>query len=185
MNSILNDLEHDHQRFRRYLIWLTDEVDRLSRGEQPDYTLLNMLAEYFSTYPDEIHHKKEDIIYAALAKKPHPAKLTLTNTRDEHETLGIHGKRFAEIVLQIIEGQQLPIDHIVDAAREYSDLLGRHMSSEEDVLFSPARQLFTKTDWDAISTTINRLLAEGTNSEKTNAILELEKSIDEYVQRND
>jgi len=184
METFLEDLESDHRRFRRYLVRLTGEIERLARGERPDYFLLNMLAQYFAAYPDELHHKKEDILYVALADKVRGSGLGLANIYADHESLSVRGKRFAEIVLLIINEQELPIGRIVDEAREYRELLGRHMSGEDQALFSPARRLFNKNDWDEVNDAVSDLFAEDINYEKARAVLELEQSIDEYLGRD-
>jgi len=181
MYNIIDDLEADHRRFQRYLVWLSDEIDSLGEGGDVDYYLLRMLARYFCEYPDELHHKKEDIIYAALAKKLRHARVPLANLHAEHEALSIRAGRFREIVRSIINEQELPRGLVVIEAREYASLLGGHMKSEDISLFAPARKHFSHSDWDTVDDAIADLYAEQIHFDKARSVQELERSIDAYA----
>lgn len=183
MDSIIDDLEEDHRRFRRYLVWLTEEIDALARGERPDYFFLNMLSEYFAHYPDELHHRKEDIVYARLASHPRHRETGLIDLHEEHCMLSERASQFCEQVQLILNDEQLPIARITKYAREYKDLLGRHMMSEDALLFKPARKLFSRSDWENVNDAIGDLYAEEINFDKARKVLDLEASIDAYAKR--
>lgn len=180
MATLITDLEADHARFRRYLAWLNQEIGKLAAGTSPDYLVLNELATYFADYPDELHHKKEDIVYAHLAEKARRRDLALENLQEQHSELSGRAKRFAEIVLLIINNEQLPIAVIVEEASAYRTILTAHMSSEETSLFEPARTLLKKDDWWEIEQAIGDLYADEINFEKARSVLAIEKLLDSY-----
>lgn len=180
MARLITDLEADHARFRRYLVWLNQEIITLAAGRRPDYLLLNELAMYFADYPDELHHKKEDIIYTRLAEKARSKDIVLENLQGQHEDLSVRAKRFAEIVLLIINNQQFPVEEIVREAAEYRDTLTAHMSGEETSLFKPARTLLKKNDWWEIEQAIGDLYADEINFDKARSVLEIETLLDRH-----
>lgn len=180
MTRLVEDLEADHARFRRYLVWFNEEVGKLAAGRRPDYLLLNQLATYFAEYPDELHHKKEDIIYARLAEKARARRVALENLHDQHAELSARANRFAEIVLMIINNEQLPVDDVVKEAAAYRDMLIAHMSGEEATLFKPARALLHENDWWEIEQEIGDLYADEINYEKARSVLAIEQWLDEY-----
>lgn len=178
MFDIISDLEEDHRRFRRYLVWLTDEIEAFGRGNDVDYFFLRMLARYFSEYPDELHHKKEDIIYAALTNKLRYARVPLANLHAEHEALSIRAGRFREIIHDIVNDQELPRARVVIEAREYKAQLGNHMMNEDVALFAPARKHLIASDWDAVNCAIADLYAKKINFDKARSVRELERHIE-------
>lgn len=180
MTTIIDDLEKDHRRFKRYLVWFAEEVAKLPSGETPDYLLLNLLATYFAEFPDELHHKKEDIIYWRLADKARNRRVTLENLQQQHVEISKRANRFAEIVLSIINNEQLPIDSIVEEAAVYRRILSEHMAGEENCLFRPARALLKRDDWIRIDQAIADLYAEEINFEKARSVLAIERALERY-----
>jgi hemerythrin-like domain-containing protein len=180
MATLITDLEADHARFRRYLVWLNQEIGALAAGRRPDYLLLNELAMYFADYPDELHHKKEDIIYAWLAETARSRDIALENLQEQHADLSLRAKRFAEIVLLIINNEQLPIAEIVEEAAAYHAILTAHMSGEETFLFKPARALLKKDDWWEIEQAIGDLYADEINFDKARSVLAIEALLDKH-----
>lgn len=180
MTTLIDDLEADHRRFRRYLVWFHEEVGKLAAGERPDYLLLNQLATYFADYPDELHHKTEDIIYARLADKARNRSVALENLQVQHAELSKRANRFVEIVTMIINNEQLPIADVVKEAASYREILTAHMSGEEETLFKPARALLNENDWWEIEQAIGDLHADEVNFDKARSVLAIERSLDQY-----
>ena len=180
MATLITDLEEDHARFRRYLAWLNQEIATLAAGQRPDYLLLNELATYFADYPDELHHKKEDIIYARLAEKARGKDIVLEKLQEQHVNLSVRAKRFAEIVMLIINNEQLPIAVIVEGAAAYRSILITHMSAAETSLFEPARTLLNNDDWWEIEQAIGDMYADEVNFEKARSVLAIEAMLDKY-----
>jgi hemerythrin-like domain-containing protein len=178
--TIIDDLEKDHARFRKYLIWFHEEVGKLATGETPDYLLLNLLSTYFAEFPDELHHKKEDLVYWRLAEKARTKRVVLINLQDQHEELSKRAHRFADIVMSIINNEQLPIERIVEEAESYRRILSAHMAGEEDALFRPARSLLNKEDWWNIDQAIADLFAADINIQKARSVMALERSLNRY-----
>lgn len=182
MTTIIDDLAREHARFRRYLGWYRDEIGKLSRGRNPDYMLLDMLARYFSVFPDELHHKKEDVIYARLKARASGGKPALPDLHRQHADLSERAKRFAEIVENVLIDQELPIERVVEEAEKYSAALSEHMVAEEESLFKPARTQFSTDDWSRIHEDIGEMYVTGINLEKARQVLALEQELDSYKQ---
>jgi hemerythrin-like domain-containing protein len=180
MTALIENLEADHKRFRRYLVLFSEEVRNLAQSDGPDYVLLNQLATYFAGYPDELHHKEEDIIYARLVAKARNRRVELINLQQQHAELSKRANHFSDIVLMILNNEQLPIEKIIEEAAAYRNILTAHMTGEEEALFRPARSLLNENDWWEIEQAIGDLYAEQVYYEKTRSILAIEKSLDEY-----
>ncbi|MEX0645387.1 MAG: hemerythrin domain-containing protein [Parvularculaceae bacterium] len=183
MTTIIDDLAKDHARFRRYLISFREEIAKLARGEEADFALLQFLATYFSQFPDELHHKKEDIIYARLEARMRPQHDALENLHEQHAEISERAGRFAQMMRAVLGEQAMPIGHIVEEAESYAALLGHHMESEDRSLFEPARRQFSKSDWEIVNDGIADLYAVEINFDKAREVLRLEKLLDNFLQQ--
>ena len=181
MTALIENLEADHKRFRRYLVVFNEEVRNLAQSDGSDYVLLNQIATYFAGYPDELHHKEEDIIYARLATKARSRRVELRNLQQQHVELSHRANHFSDIVSMILNNEQLPIDKVVEESVAYRNILTAHMSGEEETLFRPARSLLNQDDWWDIEQAISDLYAEEINYEKARSVLAIETSLDKYL----
>ncbi len=183
MSAIIDELDKDHVRFRRYLTAFHAEIGKLADGRGPDYGLLENLAAYFSQYPDELHHKKEDIVYARLEENAQSKRRALEDLQAQHEELSHKARHFAEIVKNILSDQKLPVAQIVAAAEDYAAILSAHMQGEEETLFAPARRLFKAQDWSKADEDIADLYAKGVNFEKMRRIRDIEGILDTFLEK--
>ncbi len=184
MKTIIDDLICDHNKFRRFLNWYETEVNKLRSGDRPDYNLLEHLAEYFLLFPDELHHKKEDIIYDFLetkndefSKSAALGNQRLYNLRLEHITISDIAATFKKGVSQALSGQELPRDELVNHASTYIVALRRHINQEEEAFFPRALASLNESDWRKVNLALSDLLSEEVDIYKARYVLELEKSL--------
>ncbi len=182
MSTIIDDLGRDHARFRRYLTAYKEEIKKLADGLNADFGLLERLAKYFSQFPDELHHKKEDIIYTRIEEKTRNKRRALADLHAQHEELSHRARHFANIMKSVLKDQELPVAQIVDAAENYTTILTAHMQNEEETLFDPARRLFNDNDWAYVNEQVSNLYALDINFEKARQVLEIEKLLDQYLE---
>ena len=154
MSAAIEKLKSEHRTFRRFLDFFDQEMKAFEAGRSPRYELLEALLDYFTSFPDEWHHRKEDLIYDALIMRSDLARSALYDLRLEHERLGAGAKKFGEHMSDLRRGSDLPMNVIVDAGKTYSRLLRRHMVKEDDVFFPMAERLLTLQDWRDVEHTI-------------------------------
>ena len=188
MNSVISDLVEDHKRFRFFLTRYERELDALRSGGDPNYSLLNDLAEYFSLFPDELHHKKEDIIYDFLIESederstsPSQGNERLHDLRSDHETISNDAATFRDGVAQVIDGQQLPRDELAHYGSKYVLTLRRHMQHEEESFFPRAIASINEDHWKSIVVRFSDLLGEEVDIAKAREVLALEQALFERL----
>ncbi len=159
MATILESLKAEHVKFRRYLDMFESEVAKYETGESVNYPLVDLLLEYFTTFPDEWHHKKEDHVYDALAAAPRDEARALYDLRAEHERLTDGAKRFAAHIEHLRMGGDLSADVLQSEGRRYTEQLRRHMMREDTELIPLAERRLADEQWRAISTAISEELA--------------------------
>ena len=183
MNAIIEDLVKDHQRFRIFLSRYEREVEALRSGD-PDYAMLGDLAEYFCLFPDELHHRKEDVIYDVIteiederAASPSQGNARLRDLRAAHAQISATAETFREGVEQATAGGQLPREELAHHASTYIMVQRRHMQEEEAAFFPRALSIDDEKIWARIHARIADALAENVNIIKAREILTLEKSL--------
>lgn len=181
MTTIIDDLAKEHARFRRYLVSYREEIGKLARGEDADVRLLELLATYFSRFPDELHHKNEDIVYARLEGKAGARRVFLEDLHEQHWEISGRARRFAEILRAGLNEREASIARIVEEAESYAAILVEHMRREEELLFLPSQALFTESDWEFVNDEIADLYAKQINFDKAREVLVLEELLDNFL----
>ena len=184
MNAIIADLMEDHKRFRFLLTHYDHELGALRAGEDPNYRLLRDLAHYFSLFPDELHHKKEDIIYEFLATRedelaasPSQGNARLHDLRHDHHVISADAATFREGILQVLAGEQLPRDELSLYGSKYILTLRRHMQLEEESFFPRASKSIRDDEWRDLVDRFGDLFAEQIDTRKAREVLDIEKSL--------
>ncbi len=188
MPAIIDELIEDHRRFGKFLGWYQRELEKLRTGGEPDYHLLEQLAEYFSLFPDELHHKKEDIVYDFLIESDDHLSTSasqgnekMRDLRADHEKISDAAETVRTAFAQVVAGEQLPKDELTHQATTYMVMLQRHMSAEEESFFPRALAALDDKDWKKVDKALEKLLSEKTNAERTRQVLNIEERLaDEY-----
>lgn len=127
------------------------EFEKLRTGNDPDYELINLLIDYLKTYPDAVHHRKEDLVYRALKLKSSAGPDDVFDLEAEHEKIDELVKRLSAIVNRIEQDQELPRAAVYRAVREYIDFMRHHMSKEETSFLPLAESYLGPDDWADIA----------------------------------
>lgn len=184
MNAVIDDLIEDHRRFRTFLTQYERELDALRSGGETNYALLNDLAEYFCLFPDELHHRKEDIVYEFLIESrdsrsdsPSQGNIRLYDLKSEHHGISDAAKTFREGISQALAGAQLPRDQLSHYGAEYVIHLRQHMHHEEESFFPRAIASIDAKGWRSINERLGDLLAVDVNIQKAREVLSIEASL--------
>ena len=154
MNIILQSLRTDHHNMARLLVFMRNSVQLVKQADFGEHTehirLLCDCIEYMATYPDEIHHPKEDILFDQLKKRDGATKTTIENLQAEHRLLACKTQELREIAEAIDKEHIVPQHRLAMACFDYIDMQFRHMRYEEDTVFPKIEQKLTLKDWKSI-----------------------------------
>jgi hemerythrin-like domain-containing protein len=154
MASVIQILLEEHRNIRRLLGMLDHQAGLLERDADPDYDLLQGIANYFCSYPDRCHHPKEDAVFRQLQNK-HPAEATrVGDLAREHREAHARVSRFRENIQAIFRDEILPRETVVRAARSFVDAEREHMKMEEEVFFPIAISALDEADWRTIESSL-------------------------------
>jgi len=151
MTHALRILQLEHQNLSRLLDLMDVQIRELGEGQAPDYRLLQIVAEYLSGYPDDVHHPKEDLIFRKLESRDSEAGSKLSRLLDEHREIRELTNNYTEIVGDSNTASDSPPEQIEAAMKKLVALYRHHIEMEETHFFPAAERILTRDDWAEIN----------------------------------
>ena len=118
---------------------------------RPEFPVFNAMIHYIDTFPERLHHPKEDqFLFARLAARAPEARPLIDELRTEH----VEGARLireleaALLAFEVRGRRELPA--FAAAAEAYAQFHWDHMRKEEKQLLPLAERALTAEDWKAI-----------------------------------
>jgi len=135
VSKVLEELRTDHRNLTVLLNTLEREIARLKSMEDPDYELLHDIMTYMTGYPDAVHHKKEDWVYAKMAAIRPAMQRDLTRIEHDHAEISNLGSKLLSDIKAIESGTVMRRFDVVEDARAYLTRQRDHMHWEDEKLF--------------------------------------------------
>ena len=140
----------DHVYFNELLGRLRAELDVFHRGERPDYEGTCEIVTYLREYGDAVHHPREGVAFARLARHCPDMELALARLEQEHRVIAQAGQRLLEQIEAILGGAIVPRGELESALATYLVYYGNHIAKEEEDVLTRAAGFLTAEDWDAV-----------------------------------
>jgi len=162
MKGATEILRTEHEAILKMLdaaIRLSDQIER----RQPVKTeLLHKVIEFFQVFADKCHHgKEEDLLFPFLEKKGMPREGGPIGVMLHEHTLG--RKLIAEMRASAdasAAGDSAAGMRWARAARQYADLLNKHISKENDILFVMAERILTDGEQQEMAAAFDKMETE-------------------------
>ena len=120
--------------------------DRLKALEDPDYDLLRDVMLYMTGYPDVVHHRKEDWVYARMVAVRPAMQRDFTRIERDHAELAKLGTKLLNDIEAIESGTVMRRFDVVEDARNYVNRQRDHMRWEDEKLFPLIESLEAELD---------------------------------------
>jgi hemerythrin-like domain-containing protein len=133
--QVLEELQSDHRNMAVLIDMLDAEADRLKALEDPDYELLRDIMTYMTGYPDVVHHRKEDWVYAQMVVVRPAMQTDLRRIERDHAELAKLGTKLVNDIEAIESGTVMRRFDVVEDARQYVNRQRDHMLWEGEKLF--------------------------------------------------
>jgi hemerythrin-like domain-containing protein len=151
MPALLEILEQEHADMRRLLDLIKTQADT---AEVPDFGLLHEILEYCLAYPDQYHHPKEDLIYAALRQLDPEGAGAVDDIAAEHKELAIATRELATTLKAARLGQERPCRDLRVMLRSFVRRYRDHMRKEDQEFFPYAFWTLSPEDWSNLEAEI-------------------------------
>ena len=140
----------EHVYFNQLLGLLQRQLDLFHREGQLNFELMMDIITYLRDYADRIHHPREDVAFARLAKRCPDLELMLARLGQEHRVIAHAGETLLK-TLQAIRGGAIIAKGEVEAAiATYLVYYGNHIAKEEEDVLARAAKELTGQDWEAV-----------------------------------
>ncbi|MGB5247082.1 MAG: hemerythrin domain-containing protein [Woeseia sp.] len=133
--EIVKELRQDHNNMRLLLDLLEREASTLFEGNEPDYEMLHDILQYMTTYPDAVHHPKEDLLYEEIRRVRPDLSQGFQRISMDHRHLADAGRAVRDKLAAISAGVVIERKNVVSDALRYVHTLRGHMQWEELDLF--------------------------------------------------
>ncbi len=140
----------EHVYFNQLLRLLQKQVDLFHRGEQPNYELMLDIISYLREYSDQVHHPREDVAFARLARRCPDMELVLARLGQEHRVIAHAGEALRGQIQAILGGVVVPRAEVEAAAATYLVYYGNHIAVEEEDVLPRAAKVLAPEDWQAV-----------------------------------
>jgi hemerythrin-like domain-containing protein len=147
MSAVMKSLHEEHRGIARLLRALDYQVRIFDSGEHPDYDVLEGIAEYFTGFPDECHHPKEDLVYRKLRERAPQVAESVSSIESEHEKIAHQAKAFFDAVHSILLEAEISREAVAQVMKDFIANQRHHMQAEEKHFFPLAEKCLTEADW--------------------------------------
>ncbi len=133
--QLLVELREDHHNMAIVLDVLENAIDDARLNKDPDMELVDEIMHYMTSYPDAVHHPKEDLVYAELKASRPDLAAGLDDVPADHREIAEMGTRLKNEVDAVIAGVAVRRECFIEDASRYATRLRDHMRWEEEDLF--------------------------------------------------
>lgn len=144
----------EHANFSRLLDLLEKQVAAFHAGAQPNYDLMLDLVYYLRHYPDEVHHRREDVAFARLLERDPAMKPQLDRLMQEHRVLAATGETLLAHLDAVVADALEPRSVVEAAASTYLVVFRQHLAAEDKEVLPRAAELLTPQDWAAVAAAV-------------------------------
>jgi len=131
------------------MVYLVREIR--DRGARPDFALLGAMIYYIDTFPERLHHPKEDkYVFRLLRMRCVEAAPLLDRLEQEHRTGASKIRALEQALARFQQGGMPEFQAFAAAVDAYADFHWEHMRAEEKEVLPLAEKHLTAGDWEAI-----------------------------------
>ena len=150
MSTLFERLRVDHVNMRDLLTVLAALVGRLHQdAADVDYQVMLDIFDYFTGFPDAVHHPVEDQLFDELLRRSPDLAAEIAELRCEHEANARDGAAIHRDLQGICAGQLVSRQRLIEMTEAYIARQMVHMDKEEGRILPLARARIRDAEWDA------------------------------------
>lgn len=157
-DSAIATIQDEHRSIAAVLHALQHLVGAAQRGESaPDCRLARSAIHYLRTFPEALHHPKEETyIFARLRGRSPDLDRALDELQRQHAEGMILLNALGDGVEACERQQQKSLDRLREALETFASVQWQHMTMEETVILPAARKHLGEGDWKEIAEAFGR-----------------------------
>jgi hemerythrin-like domain-containing protein len=144
-------IQDEHRALTAVISALQYLAREVAAGGEPDYEVLTVILDYVESFPDRLHHPKEDrYLFAALRARSAATVPVLDELEAEHRRGDELTRELRYLLTRCRVGGAAARAEFAAAVQHYAEFHWAHMRKEEDVVLPAAREALTAADWREI-----------------------------------
>ena len=156
MHPQLEELHRDHINLAKVLRLLEQQLAEVRSGEHVNLDVLSEIVDYVQTYPDRVHHRREDVIFTVYLEQSPGQHDVVGRLLEEHSALFKKTHDLRENIEQWRHDSPVPRERVVAIIADYLLMQWDHLNLEESSVFNLLDQELTPADWDRIEAAMPR-----------------------------
>lgn len=150
MSAIMRALRNDHRNLSRLMDLLTEQLDIIQGEGKPDFELIMDVVEYVDTYPDLVHHPREDALFERyLERYDDGLRGSIEVLMEEHRHLRDLTSALRMSVDGVLHDSPLEREAFIGQLAAFIARQRRHIDMEEGEVFPALEQRLSEEDWQA------------------------------------
>ncbi len=152
MKTALSIIRSEHRSLAAVIHGLQFLVEQIQKGgAKPDLKVFRAMIHYIDTFPERLHHPKEDRYLFAKIQLRYPEGNSIISGLEAQHVRGAELIRELErSLLEWEERGDVAFPDFAHKVREFSDFHWQHMREEEDVVMPLAERVLLEEDWKEI-----------------------------------
>ena len=151
MHAAVAVITQEHRSIAAVISALQYLARDVARGGEPDYEVLTVILDYIETFPDRLHHPKEDrYLFSALRLRSAAAAHLLDDLEDDHRRGDELTRELRYLLVRCRVDGAGAKQAFAAAVERYASFHWTHMRREEDVVIPLALEHLSVADWTAI-----------------------------------
>ena len=153
LNTALTIILDEHRSLAAVVHGLRFLVREMKeKGTDPDSRLLWAMLYYIETFPQKLHHPKEEAyLFRCLKARTHAADKAIAELEEQHKAGAQHVKALEVTLGRFEAGAPGGRELFMAAAENFADEIAKHMAFEENVVIPIAKQHLQTEDWAEIA----------------------------------
>lgn len=153
LNTALTIILDEHRSLASVIHGLRFLIREMKeKGKEPNFKLLWAMVFYVETFPQRLHHPKENAyLFRKLRERTHEADEITAELEKQHADGDRHVKDLELALGRFEAGAPDGLERFAAAAETFANEVTRHMAMEENRLLPLAKKYLTSEDWAQIA----------------------------------
>lgn len=180
-NSLIDSIKSEHKFLSKHILLLQDQIRQWKQEENTDYKLVELLMYFIETFPDQLHHKKEEFIYDALIRNGLPESEYLARLKLEHDGMELVKEKFLFDMSHFLDQRAKASHNSVESIIKYINLQKDHMYEEESQFLPVAQDWLPEARFVEINVEIQRTLINKETQDSFRKLAKIQQDISAYL----
>lgn len=152
MSNVIDQLHADHINIAKVIDLLKKQYEQMNGDGSPDFSLMLDILDYIHSYPDYIHHPRENVVFKVYLEQHDELQETIAELMKEHKEMAERTRDLYEEIDGILNDSMVDKQELKNKIATFIQQQMQHMDTEEGAVFPTLRTVLTPEEFDRIET---------------------------------